>query len=93
MRPASPKRAAQNRVYARRRRVFLEEHPRCSFPAGCTQAATEVHHRRGRVGALLLDESSWSAICRDHHRWITEHPAAAVEMGISELRLGIGGGS
>ena len=89
MRAVSPKRAALLRIYSKRRAVFLETHPRCSFPSGCAWPATEIHHRRGRVGALLLDEAHWSGLCNDHHRWTTEHPAIAYEMGISERRVGI----
>lgn len=89
IRREAPRRARENRSYRLSRRVFLAEHPRCEFPSGCVQPATEVHHRKGRVGALLLDQSHWSALCRDHHAWVTEHPAEAVAMGISEIRVGV----
>lgn len=88
MNPVSHKRARENRVYSKLRAGFLADRPRCEWPAGCTQASTDVHHRRGRVGADFLDVARWSAVCRPHHEWIGAHPAAAVEMGISELRTG-----
>jgi hypothetical protein len=43
---------------------------------------------QGRVGVLLLDVTRWAALCRAHHRWVTEHPAAAYNLGISERRIG-----
>jgi len=90
MRAVAPKRARQLRAYRTLRDAFLAERPLCEFPSWpcCDQQATDVHHRRGRQGALLLDVTKWSALCRPHHSWVTEHPKAAVEMGISELRVG-----
>lgn len=41
----------------------------------------EVHHTRGRAGALLLDERYWLAVSKQGHRWIHEHPAQARNMG------------
>ena len=82
------RRRGEYRAYQRQRRAFLAEHPRCVFPGGCAHPATEVHHRKGRVGALLLDEKHWSPLCHDHHAYITEHPAWAYEAGMSERRIG-----
>lgn len=90
MRARSPERARQERQYRRDRAVFLAEHPRCEMQLqDCTIWATEVHHRRGRVGALLLDQSRWTGACSSCHRWVTEHPAAAYERGLSEHRNGV----
>jgi hypothetical protein len=89
LKPVSTKRAKQNRVYSARRLVFLEAWPQCQFPLGCTNAATEVHHMRGRVGGLLLDESLWLALCHDCHVNVTEHPTFALAVGTSVSRLGI----
>jgi len=88
MRAVSKKRAAQLRRYARQRALFLEAWPRCQYPEGCDQRATEVHHMRGRVGDLLCDEAWWMAICRTHHAYVTEHPAEAYEIGASYRRVG-----
>jgi hypothetical protein len=85
VRAVSKKRAALMRVYSKRAAEFLAEHPRC---ARCPQRATEVHHMAGRIGARLLDESRWMALCRTCHRWATEHPAAAIELGVSLPRVG-----
>jgi hypothetical protein len=87
MRQRSPQHAEQMAVYRLLAAAFLREHPRCQFP-GCVRASLDVHHRKGRVGTLLLDTRHWSALCRTHHDWAGQHPTAAVEMGISERRLG-----
>jgi hypothetical protein len=88
VKPLTPRRAAAERIYRKRRALFLEANPRCAFPGGCVNAAQDVHHKRGRVGADLLDESRWLACCRSHHDWIGLHPSAAYEMGVSERRIG-----
>lgn len=75
-------------VYARIRREFLAEHPWCEMPQGCGRPATDVHHRKGRLGPRLLQVEHWTALCRPCHRWVTEHPAEAVRLGVSELRCG-----
>lgn len=87
MRARSVKRAAQERTYRALRRPFLEANPWCQFPTGCGQPATELHHRRGRVGALLTDDRYWSALCHEHHAWTTGHPAEAYRLGVSERRV------
>ena len=46
MRAVSKKRAAQMRVYSRKRVEFLTAHPVCEFPSGCLNAATDVHQGR-----------------------------------------------
>ncbi len=88
MRAVAPKRARQLRLYRPLRDAFLADNPRCEFPGGCVQPSTDLHHRAGRRGLMLLDVTRWSALCHPHHAWITENPAAAVAMGISELRIG-----
>lgn len=40
--------------------------PGCCVP-GCLNAAMDLHHSRGRVGKLLLDERYWKPLCREHH--------------------------
>jgi hypothetical protein len=89
MRAVSPKRAKANREYAKLRKAFLnldDDGRTCEL---CEEVqASEVHHRRGRVGALYLRTDHWAALCRHCHAWATENPAEAVRVGISELRIG-----
>lgn len=78
------KTAARNAVYSVQRLVFLEQHPICAAYVlrftECTGVATDVHHLRGRVGALMLDENNWAALCRTCHRWVTDHPNDNVKL-------------
>lgn len=53
LRAVSPKRVVQNRAYRSLRARFLTENPWCWFP-GCGRRSQDVHHKRGRIGALLL---------------------------------------
>lgn len=85
VRHASKKRAALLRIYAKRRRMFLEANPFCR----CGRPATEVHHMAGR-GALLLEESKWKALCHTCHHWATEHPREAIAVGLSLPRIATG---
>lgn len=73
------------REYSKQRKAFLEANPWCQR---CGAAAAEVHHRAGRVGLRLLDESTWMPTCRDCHQHITERPAEAVAEGWSSPRVG-----
>lgn len=94
LRRQSKKRAAAARIYTKRRAAYLEANPWCAaWPwryvteAACDCSATEIHHKAGRVGSLLLDESRWVGLCRACHRWVTEHPRSAIGLGLSLSRL------
>jgi hypothetical protein len=72
-------------------RVWLETHPWCEIckarNAHCPDVteirrATEVHHKRGRVGKLLLNTDFFVASCRDCREWPHTHPAAARAIGV-----------
>lgn len=53
---------------------------------GCTNQATEVHHKAGR-GENHLKIATWLPVCRSCHTWIELHPKEAKELGLSETRL------
>lgn len=86
IRPRSNKRAAQERRYSKLRKVFLFTHPTCEVK-GCGCEATEIHHRKGKIGDLLTDERWFLAVCRPHHIYIELNPALAKEHGYSLSRL------
>lgn len=89
LRARSPKRAAEERSYSQARRRFLAERSRCQAALdGCSGAATDVHHMRGRDGARLLDEQWWAALCRPCHRYVTDHPEHARALGLAYHRNG-----
>lgn len=84
----SPKRTREERLYSGKRIIFLAEHCICeAHLSGCTTFATEVHHKKGRTGDLLLDETEWLAACHNCHVWIELHPLEAKELGFSKSRL------
>lgn len=73
--------------YAKIRKGWLPEHRECQAALpGCCKIATQVHHKAGRSGDLLLETDKWLACCHRCHTWITEHSAAAVELGLSLRR-------
>ena len=74
LRPVSKKRAKQLRAYSKIRREFLDS-KMCD--ACGVRPATEVHHRKGRIGNDLLDEDFFMAICRACHTQIHLNPAWA----------------
>lgn len=86
MRPRSKKRAAQERIYAKIRKVYLFCHPNCEV-VGCGCESSEIHHRKGRIGDLLTDEKFFMAVCRSHHNYIENHPIEAKDQGYSLSRL------
>lgn len=84
--PISKKRAAQMREYIALRRAYLKEHPFCELcilEGGNTlpPRATDIHHKKGRSGAMLLDTTHWMAVCRASHRKIHDNPKWAYENG------------
>lgn len=82
--PRSKKMVRAMEIYNRRRKAFLKANPVCAVTG---QPATEVHHKAGRIGPLLLDESLWLPVSRWAHRMIEENPEWAKENGYSVSRL------
>lgn len=86
----SKKRAAAERQYSKQRAIFLQTHDRCKMGhyafMPCSGELT-VHHQRGRIGDLLLDEKFWIALCMGHHEFVETHPMWAKENGFSLSRL------
>lgn len=80
VRKVSAKTAQRNKQYALQRDVWLGVHDRCEVE-GCTNESMHVHHRRGRTGTNMLDESTWLACCNDCHEFIHRYPEWAYERG------------
>lgn len=90
MRKVSKKQSANLRQYKKVREAYLEDNPNCEAKiSGCSYEATEIHHKKGRIGNLLQDDTNFLAVCRNCHRWIEEHPKEAKELGFSKSRLEI----
>ena len=84
----SNKRKVDNKEYLKVRKVFLESSIYCQVK-GCKELATEVHHKKGRIGKLLTDISYFLGVCRECHSKIELEPLWAKENGYSLNRLDI----
>lgn len=82
IKPVSKSRARVLALYARKAKRFRAEHPWCGR---CNLRATDVHHKRGRVGSLLTDERHWVTLCRSCHDWVGANPGQAAEAGWLDL--------
>lgn len=82
----SAKKILEDRVYEKKRKAFLTIHIRCQVK-GCNHVSTEVHHMRGKVGELFLNEKYFLAVCRKHHTEIETKPGWAIKNGYSLKRL------
>lgn len=81
----SKKRAGELAEYTIKKKKFLEVNPRCAvFPS---LRATTIHHKKGRVGSLFLDERFWLGLSMKAHKWVEENPQEAYKLGYSLLRL------
>jgi hypothetical protein len=81
----SAKRIAQEREYSKVRREFLNEFDGCQV-SGCNNPSDQVHHKKGRIGALLTDVSEFLAVCASCHIEIENNPIWAKENGYSGNR-------
>ena len=87
--PRSQKRSKEERLYSGKRIIFLQEHSLCEAHLSgiCTKYSTECHHKRGRIGDDLLDETLWLALCHMCHDYIENHREFAMEKGFSIKRI------
>jgi hypothetical protein len=87
--PRSQKRSKEERLYSGKRVIFLQENPMCQahLPGICTKHATEVHHKKGRIGELLLNILLWLGVCHACHEWIENNREEAMEKGFSIKRI------
>ena len=57
---------------------------RDNFIASCTRYADDLHEIRSRArGGSITDPANVIPLCREHHRWVTEHPLEAEKEGLS----------
>lgn len=80
---------AKNYEYLIRRKEYLLIHPSCEakIVSNCSMEATEIHHKAGRLGSLLVDDTNFLAVCRNCHQFIELNPKIAKELGFSTNRL------
>ena len=86
--PVSEKRAAELEVYSFLRIAFLKYKPFCEANICCSKGtpSTEIHHKKGREGKLLLLVKYGLSTCRNCHDYITENSAEAIENNLSISR-------
>lgn len=57
---------------------------RCQHPRGCPNEAVDPHEIKSRArGGSITDPANIALLCRPCHRWVTEHPLEAAEIGLS----------
>lgn len=84
----SKKRAIEEAKYIVLRIEFLSKKENQICPI-TKQPTTDIHHKRGRIGNLLLDTRYWVALSREGHKYVEEHPDWAKQNGFSLDRLTI----
>jgi len=82
----SKKRAKEERDYEKVKKAYLEVFPICEVH-NCGQSSFDIHHKKGRIGKLLIDINHFMAVCRKCHDYIELHPEWAKIQGYSENRL------
>ena len=82
LRTRSPNRSKEEAVYLKKRMDYLYYHTNCEATVTnvCSQKATEIHHKAGRIKDKLNDEKDWLAICRSCHNWVHNHPIEARQL-------------
>jgi len=87
MRLQSSKIVKLNAAYMILRDQFLKRKPHCeAHLPDCAISACDVHHKAGRIGPLLLDDTQFLAVCRTCHNYIETHPKEAKLLDFSKSR-------
>ena len=88
--PLSPRSSKQQKLealYSILRTKYLQHHPYCeAHLPGCQINASDIHHKKGRTGDLMLDDTEFLAVCRTCHGWIETHPEEAKVLDLSKSR-------
>ncbi len=80
----SDKRAAEMEQYNKEAKEFIKGKMCAVYPKRKAQA---VHHRKGRIGALLLDKRWWLPVSNLGHDYIHDNPNESMEKGWMVSRL------
>ena len=55
--------------------------------AHCGRRADDAHEIVSRArGGSIMDPVNLLPLCREHHRWVTEHPIEAEKLGLSKRK-------
>lgn len=94
----SDRRREEIKIYKIRGSIFLKNNPLCGacvpirnhcgkgYGNPTPKKATQIHHKKGRVGKLYLDERFWLQVCPGCHAFAESYGNAAVDIGISIRR-------
>ena len=86
----SEKQTVADKAYAIVAKAFKAANPVCQAQLqGCTKATSDVHHKLGRSGRMLLDEEHFLAVCRHCHSQIELKSDFAKALGLSGNRIAI----
>jgi hypothetical protein len=80
----SSKRKKKDQEYLKLRERYLTQNHLCMVKVnGCTNGATDVHHKFSGSDrdTYYLVQSTWLAVCRACHSWIHENPEKARILG------------
>lgn len=88
IRRISPKQRRRNDAYRQARLEYFEDLAErqgrdaaiCEV-LGCHAIATQIHHKRGRIGDRLTNKEEFLGCCAACHRRIENDPAWATEQG------------
>lgn len=74
--------------YLPAKRIFIARHRECAVNVRgvCHRWTRDVHHKGGRTGAALMDQSLWVPACRQCHDYLETHRAWAKEHGFLVAR-------
>lgn len=72
--PRTDQRPNLEAKYLKRSKEFLKENPRCAVTG---DKATQIHHSRGKLSGLLIDERFWIPVSFIAHRRIHDDPEFA----------------
>jgi len=77
--PVSDKKATELKKYRLLRDLYMENHSICEFKE-CSKPSNDLHHKKPRK-THLCDVTVFMSVCRNHHDWIHNNHAKAVELG------------
>lgn len=69
--------------YKKESKVFRNAHPICEIQSPvCIHTTQGVHHKAGKIGALLNDKKYWLASCNPCNTWIEDNDKEARAKGL-----------
>lgn len=76
----SDKEKARQKLYFEAKKQYILFKHLCEFP-GCKKEGEEIHHKAGRIGSNLYDESTFMHVCGLHHLHIHANPKESYAKG------------